>query len=393
MSRAIHFVTHSFLGYGLTDGRFLPCSGVSRTTVSPSPCSSRGPYKTVLHLKTAPLKCTASRMSCVCNYSKNPDFSRQNKGGFSRNRKNREIDEGDGFESLEESDDVLSSENGALASASNPPRYQTTSTPELVQKEVLEVFRKVQAELRERAAVKGEKKTRTKLNRPQGKEDEPVETIIQLLRKTTTKKGKTGGTSSGSNRNFILEEPESTGPLEKEKSAPDSILDQSEQNGTFVRKESTTSLDLNNNVKGKAQGHGRDSPAFSRPLSNFQRRSPVPQVKHQPLHSDFVTDPSVSGKSERLHPDPEIKDPRIEMEPEPGFSDGIVFDGMSEEEDSDIHEGYSDDEVEEDKPMIDEDLSGMKMLELRALAKSRGIKGFSKLKKLELVELLSGGST
>lgn len=381
----------SLAGYGLTDGRFLPCSGVSRTTVSPSPCSSRGPYKTVLHLKTAPLKCTASRMSCVCNYSKNPDFSRQNKGGFSRNRKNREIDEGDGFESLEDSDDILSSENGALASASNPPRYQTTSTPELVQKEVLEVFRKVQAELRERAAAKGEKKTRTKLT--QGKEDEPVETIIQLLRKTTTKKGKTGGTSSGSNRNFILEEPESTGPLEKEKSAPDSILDQSEQNGTFVRKESTTSLDLNNNVKGKAQGHGRDSPTFSRPLSNFQRRSPVPQVKHQPLHSDFVTDPLVSGKSERLHPDPEIKDPRIEMEPEPGFSEGIVFDGMSEEEDSDIHEGYSDDEVDEDKPMIDEDLSGMKMPELRALAKSRGIKGFSKLKKLELVELLSGGST
>lgn len=38
-------------------------------------------------------------------------------------------------------------------------------------------------------------------------------------------------------------------------------------------------------------------------------------------------------------------------------------------------------------------LSRMKLTELRALARSRGVKGFSKLKKIELVKLLSENST
>lgn len=374
-------------GYGLTDGRFLPCSGVSGRNASSSPCSSRGPYKTLTHLKTAPVKCTSSRMSIVCN------FSRENKRGFSRNRNNRKDDE-NGFESLDESDDILSSKNGTISSASNPSRYQPTSTPESKQNEVLELFKKIQIQVRERDAAKGDKKKTTELNQPHGKDDEPVENILKILRENRSKTGKTGRSSSGSNRGIILEEPESNGVLEKEKSTLDSILDQSEQNGTFERKESLTSSNSRNNLKDKAQGHGRESPTFRRPVSKFQRRSPVPQVKDQPIPSDSVTDTWVNGKSEMLHPDPETNDSGIEMEPEPGFSEGIVFDGMLEEEDSEILEGYGDDEVEEDKPMIDEDFSGMKLPELRALAKSRGVKGISKLKKRELVELLSaGGST
>lgn len=386
MSPAIHFVAQNFPGYGLTEGRFLPCSRVSGRTASSSPC--RGPYKTLTHLKTAPVKCTSSRMSIVCN------FSRENKRGFSRNRNNRKDDKRDGFESLDESDDILSSKNGTISSASNPPRYQPTSTLEPKQNEVLELFKKIQIQVREREAAKGDKKKKTELNQPHGMDDEPVENILKILRENRSKTGKTGSSSSGSNRGTILEEPESNGALEKEKSTLDSILDQSEQNGAFERKESLTSSDSRNNLKDKAKGHGRESPTFSRPVSKFQRRSPVPQVKHQPIPSDSVTDTWVNGKSEMLHPDPETNDSGIEMETEPGFSEGIVFDGMLEEEDSEIREGYGDDEVEEDKPMIDEDLSGMKLPELRAIAKSRGIKGISKLKKGELVELLSaGGST
>lgn len=378
-------------GYGLTDGRFLPCSGVSGRNTSSSPCSSRGPYKTLTHLKTAPVKCTTSRMSIVCN------FSRENKHGFPRNRNNRKDDE-NGFESLDESDDILSSKNGTISSASNPPRYQPTSTSKPKQNEILELFKKIQIQVRERDAAKGDRKKKTELNQPHGKDDEPVENILKILRENRSKTGKTGRSSSGSNRGIILEEAESNRALEKEKSTLDSILDhsilnQSEQNGTFERKESSTSSNSRNNLKDKAQGHGRESPTFRRPVSKFQRRSPVPQVKDQLVPSDSVTDTWVNGKSEMLHPDPETNDSGIEMEPDPGFSEGIVFDGMLEEEDSEILEGYGDVELEEDKPMIDEDLSGMKLPELRALAKSRGVKGISKLKKLELVELLSAGDS
>lgn len=52
----------------------------------------------------------------------------------------------------------------------------------------------------------------------------------------------------------------------------------------------------------------------------------------------------------------------------------------------------SEEDDEEDEEEEHEDLSAWKLAELRALAKSRGMKGYSKMKKSDLVDLLSGAS-
>lgn len=66
------------------------------------------------------------------------------------------------------------------------------------------------------------------------------------------------------------------------------------------------------------------------------------------------------------------------------------FDEISEDDDD---EDYSDDDVgeeEEEEPVVAMDYNAMKLTELRELAKSTKVKRFSKLKKSEFVELLSG---
>ncbi|GFZ20292.1 Rho termination factor [Actinidia rufa] len=355
---------------GLADGSCRPCSGVSGRAVSLSPFSSCGDYKTLSQIKIVPSR----GRSFVCkagpnSYRRNPDFSRQNKQWFSRNR-NRQNNERDGSENLEESEE-LSSKNGPLHSASSAPKFQATATPGPREREIVEMFRKVQAQLREGATLKEEKKPEESQGR--GNDSESVDSLLKLLRKHNTQPGKKSSSSSGSSRSFILDQPEPNGASDETKS--------------------TTFLNSNNHVADEAAG-GPKSPPFGRPVSNFQRRSPVPQVsKFQPIPSDFVTDTWINGKRDIIHPEPEIDELKLGIEAESSFSDGDVFGGTSEYEDSDIDVVYSDEDVEEEKPIVEEDLSVMKLPELRALAKSRGLKGYSKLKKSDIMELLSGGST
>ncbi|KAL3517706.1 hypothetical protein ACH5RR_020295 [Cinchona calisaya] len=364
MSRAIHFIAKSLPGHGLPDGTGLPCQGVSGRAICLTPYSSHGNKKNSPKVKH--LRCTVRNISPVCNASsgshrRNPDLSRQNKQGFSRNR-NRQNEDRYVYDSLEESES-FSSKNGPLLTSSGIPRFQSTATPGPREKEIVELFRKVQAQLRERAAAKEEKKFEE--SQKKGKESETVDSLLKLLRKHSVQQGKRSS-EIDSGRDFILDQPE--------------------QNGPFSEERNTVLYDSNSNVK--HENPESEAPVISRPRSNFHRRSPVPRAKLQPVNyvedaisSDSQTNSDQKRKKKSLEPE-------FGVEAEPILSDGDVFDDeMSEDESSGI---FADDN---ENVQVDEysNLSEMKLTELRALAKSRGLRGFSKLKKRELIDLLGGG--
>lgn len=165
--------------------------------------------------------------------------------------------------------------------------------------------------------------------------------FLKLLNKHNTQMGK-NSRSKGSSRHFTL--------------------DHSAQNGSVNKEKSTASFDSNDFVK-------RESPTLSRPVSNFRRRSPIPRVKFELIRSDSFTDSNLDGKRE-----------------------STLLEHEKREDSSDFVVGYSHNEAEQKQP-VEDDLSAMKLPELKALAKSRGMKGLSRLRKHQLLELLSGGST
>lgn len=341
-----YFLINFIAGCGLPDGRRPPCSGVSGRALSVSPNSVRGDFKLISDVKFLSLR-TASRYTSVAcnansnnNYRRNSDFSRPNKHGFSRHR-NRQNEAREENEDLEESE-TFSSRNGPVLSFSGNQKFQATSTPGPREKEIVELFRKVQAQLRERAAMKEGRKIED--SQVKSRESETVDSLLKLLRKHSVQQGKKSSISVD-NREFILDQDEKVGPLIEERSPK---VEESPK------------------------------PKLSRPKSSFRKRSPVPEIKFQPF--------SDSSKSE--------ENKWINLEPEVGADDEIQ--DIEYDSDSDVGPLISEGEIEHDDVVKEEengveesDFSGMKLTELRALAKSRGLKGFSKLKKNQLIELLS----
>ncbi|PQM36264.1 rho-N domain-containing protein 1 chloroplastic [Prunus yedoensis var. nudiflora] len=315
MLQGVHII-----GYGPSDGKCLPCSGISGRVAPAYPSSSRFNHR---------FKASSS------GRNRNPDFPRQNRHGYSRGR-NRKNDDRDGFENLEESD-MLSSKNGPLVSLSSGTKFGATAAPGPREKEIVELFRKVQAQLRERSAVKEEKKADALQG--QGKENETVDSLLKLLRKHSVEQAKRTN-SSGSNKDFTLDQPE--------------------KNARYSERKSTTSFDSNNSLKDEVE---EPNASFSRPASNFQRKSPIPRLTYQPIYSE---DDHIGNSV-----------PHLLEEETSGPDETLNFD----------------DENGEKQQLIEhKNLSALKLPELRALAKSQGVKGFSKMKKGELVELLSGSS-
>lgn len=395
------------VGYGPSEGRCFPCLGVSGRAVAVSSCSSCGDFRMLSQVKVGAVKYGFKGASFACRassggYRRNPDFPRQNRNGY-RGR-NRQIEERDSFDDESE---LLSSRNGPILSLSGSPKFQATSTPGPREKEIVELFRKVQVQLRERAAAREDKKTEAMQG--QRKESETVDSLLKLLRKHSVEQGKRKSSSGSSN---------------------DFSMDQNEPNGSYVEDKSTSFFDSSNNARTESQESNVSS--FTRPASNFRRRSPVTQFKYQPVYSSEETENSISrldssGKGKKssleIHTDPKREpDPGLELETEPeaSFAEEKVYDEASDVESNVIIDGNlyeevlesepnilddnvydvseegesSDNDEDENKPeeIVNGDLSALKLPELRALAKSRGVRGFSKMKKAELLELLTGDS-
>ncbi|KAG6434532.1 hypothetical protein SASPL_106170 [Salvia splendens] len=376
MSHSMHFISKTVPGYGPSEGSHLPCSGISGKALCLSPRSCRE-HKLVSDIKFLPLKCVSRYTSSVCNasssnYRRNPDFpNNQKRHGYSRNR-NRHNETREEYEDHEESE-TLSSKNGLPLSVSNH-KYQATVTTGPREKEIVELFRKVQAQLRERAAMKEGKKIEE--SQAKTKESETVDSLLKLLRKHSVQQGKKSNTTANS-RDFILDQDEQTGQLRVERS--------------------TSISDSNSTSSVKHEAQDTPVPRLSRPKSNFRKRSPVPEIKFQASYTEdsasSVSEDNVDSERKWSHVEPEAHDDIQDVEydsesdDEPLTSELDAFDeisGIVEMEHKDV---AKEDDVDEAS-----NLHGMKLTELRALAKSRGMKGFSKLKKSELIELLSGGS-
>ena len=213
-----------------------------------------------------------------------------------------------------------------------------------------------------------------------------MDSLLKLLRKHSTEQGKKK-TSNVSSGNFNLDQPE---------------------NEAYKKAKGTSSF---NSSKKERNDALEPNTSFTKPPAKFRRKSPVPQVKFQPIYSseDLVNSTShlnLNGEkrnqfeilpdtTEELELDPEIKpeeEPELdsEQEPESAFPGGDMFDELSVGESSDIEN--VDEGGEKHQQIEYEVLSSLKLPELRVLAKSQGVKGFSKMKKGELVELLSGSS-
>lgn len=366
-------------GYGPPDSSRLPCSEISGKALCLTP-RSRCQRKPVSDLKFLSLRCVSRYTSSVCNasssnnYRRNSDFPKQNRQGYSRHR-SRQNETKEEYEDIEESE-TLSTKNGPLLSVNNH-KYQATATTGPREKEIVELFRKVQAQLRERATMKEGKKVEE--SQAKSKESETVDSLLKLLRKHSVQQGKKSNTTSHS-RDFILDQEEQISPSKEERSPS---IPGSTNSVKQVKQESP-------------------SPLLSRPKSNFRKRSPVPEIKFQPVYSEesgvsvSKENVDIERKWSSMEPEAEdgIQDVEYDSESdvEPLTSEADAFDEIAEDKLSEIDETEHDEIAKEDEVVEATNFHGMKLTELKALAKSRGMKGFSKLKKNELIELLSGGS-
>ncbi|KAL2321053.1 hypothetical protein Fmac_030022 [Flemingia macrophylla] len=369
MSRPMHLIINNVASCGMSEGRFLPCSGVSGRTTSVFACCSHGYHKIQARVEIRGLKCS-SRGACasfVCEGRRGPQSSsRQSKNGFSRSRKWLN-DRRHSFEDFEE--DMLSSKNGASGSNSSTPKHQDNAAPRPREEEVIALFKKVQARLRERATSKEEKKFESS----QG-QNGSVNSLLNVLRKHSAEQVKIRSNVGGRKKILTLDQLQD-GDQDQDNETQSSKF--SDMDGTSNNEAQKTNISL-----------------LARPPSNFQRRSPVPRVKHQRVSCDDNDDNAVPlsnviiekvGDQIGMKPDPEPgHDSQLELDSEAGIVD------MAEDDSLDSEQIYGDEHGKDQQVKQHEDFRMLKLSELRILAKSRGLKGFSKMKKAEVLELLTG---
>ncbi|KAL9227614.1 hypothetical protein vseg_003283 [Gypsophila vaccaria] len=404
MSQTLNIISTNLQGYGPSETGLLPCFGVSGRAVCISPRAGRAFKSSHVKILSAERSLRHTRFVCKVGSGsggqrRNPDFSRQNRQSFSRNR-NRYNEDRDSSENLDESE-FVSTKNGPILSVSNGPKSNATAAPGQKEKEIVELFRKVQAQLREKAAVKEEKKFETV--KGETKESETVDSLLKLLRKHSAEQGKRKVNGDNASQ-YNIDHPRYT-------RKPD---------GDRSRSFSSSSNPV------KEEPEETPKPSIGRPVSNFRRRSPVPRVKYEPIVSsedtyDSITEPDLDVNPNGTHYEPvdfdsdsesdletdlditsgleldqqeeQEDEPEIEFAPEVEVTGKTNVGDVSEAEFSDTEEDVYDDKDTEEQHDELKDLNTMKLVELRAIAKERGMKGFSKLKKSDLIGLLSDDSS
>ena len=353
----------------MREDKCFPCSrGFGRNSVVYS-CTSLGRRRIHSHVKIGGLKYGSTAASFVCEARKNSDFSRQNNRHGSSRGRNRNDDGRDVFENFEE--DMLASKNGPLVSH-NSGKLQANSSPGPREKEIVELFRKVQARLRERSTVKEEKKVEARVGHV--KEQSAVDSLLNLLKKHSVEQGKrSNGEDNVKDLNYD---------------------DQSQESNQYNGRQNSKFSD-----SGAPKGESREANIASsaRPRSVFQRKSPVPRVRYQPVSNNLADTNAVPGTEDNNKNIQDQLDLKLDDEPEPKLvsdidldtKDETSFPEFSDDDSHDSEQTYNNEGVDEHVVVQNEDLNAMKMSELRALAKSRGVKGFSKMKKGDLVELLT----
>ncbi|XP_044952662.1 SAP-like protein BP-73 [Hordeum vulgare subsp. vulgare] len=352
---------------------------------------------TILGPLTVSLVCGASPNN---HRPRNPDISRQQKRGSSSRGKSKPFQERDDSENNDEFDsDTVSSKNGPPISLTSNSRPHATSAPGEREKEIVELFKRVQAQLRARG--KGREDKKPEPAKSQG-ERGSVDSLLNLLR-----------------RHSVDQKRKSSD--EKEQN-----FDQTWRSSDSGNKQSSRIFGTKNDTQ---EGQKPPPATFQRPPSSFRRRSPVPGVKFQLVtNPDAGAKPVVNGMTEagleakapleeEIAPDgPDSVSP---YEPDSviasegaSLDDFVVPDDESDLLDTSEPDDYleplddvdddvddvadssaSHDDSQEGSPSVEvSDLSSLKVTELRELAKSRGLRGYSKMKKSDLVALLSDAS-
>ncbi|KAJ4825888.1 hypothetical protein Tsubulata_016106 [Turnera subulata] len=374
------------VGYGPLEGRCLRRSGLSGRVGDVSP-RSRVSQRICSQVMIGSVECALRTASFVCKASssghgRNSDFRKQNRQNF-RNR-NRHNENGDSFGKLDESSESTS-KNEPVAYLSESPNFQATASPGPMENETLRRLRNVQKHFQEKGAVKTDKKV--KASQEKGKEEKiDIRSLLEVLKKHNS----------------------------DAKNSRNSSTDQVRPNGFFKKNKITSFLDSREGGTNSVPQPNSSSPA--RPPSNFRRRSPIPHLKFQPNYSseDSVNSAPYSNSSDESKQQlempaqlSELETEELKPELESSFDNLVMFNEPyedidqnyenqeeTEEEDLKFNEPYGgkalniDQGYENQQQMEEEDLSSMKVAELRELAKSRGLKGYSKMKKIDLVELL-----
>ncbi|KAG5401204.1 hypothetical protein IGI04_015811 [Brassica rapa subsp. trilocularis] len=372
-------------GYALSDSKCFSNSAVSRRTPA-----------ALDHKLNGSLKCTPNSSSLVCRvssggYRRNPDFSRLNKHGI-----NRQSEDRDGFDG--DNSDMLSSRNGSLLSLSNSPKFQATSSPGPREKEIVELFRKVQAQLRARAAAKREDKKaqeEEEASKGRGKEKSTRESRAKKLTVLTAMETVryeeimwTGGkiaaeeTLSSHGPKIIMHHHHHH-PLPGQRQASEESRQYQDLNlllllilmrQLLMRQASSYSVTWTHK-KDTAESHDEPEDELQAEIApEYDEHAPEYESEPDPVAAILEPESDLHLDASSFYQEEEHN---------------VTLDALSEEEES---LDDADEEVEEEA-VKDEDLSTLKLMELRGIAKSRGLKGFSKMKKAQLVELLSSDSS